>query len=192
MKQFWAILLSAVLLVSLIPCAGAEDSQDFTIDEQMVFSDMSRSYLQGYQPSTSYNRLNLVIPIRSEHAVGSINAELIPAQESIAPFKLQNMGVRAQSVEDGLWAVRFSLELFSDRRNGDYPCTVRVSGADSSSRELSTDFEMSSISGTAGPAHSFPSSRSRTAAPGSLPAATGPCPCSSPTPVPAWAFRTCL
>ena len=142
MKQFWAILLSAVLLVSLIPCAGAEDSQDFTIDEQMVFSDMSRSYLQGYQPSTSYNRLNLVIPIRSEHAVGSINAELIPAQESIAPFKLQNMGVRAQSVEDGLWAVRFSLELFSDRRNGDYPCTVRVSGADSSSRELSTDFEM--------------------------------------------------
>ena len=97
MKQFWAILLSAVLLVSLIPCAGAEDSQDFTIDEQMVFSDMSRSYLQGYQPSTSYNRLNLVIPIRSEHAVGSINAELIPAQESIAPFKLQNMGVALQS-----------------------------------------------------------------------------------------------
>ena len=49
------------------------------------------------------------------------------------------MSARTQRVEDGLWAVRFNLNLFSDRMNGDYPCTVRISGADADGRELTTD-----------------------------------------------------
>ena len=43
---------------------------------------------------------------------------------------------------DGLWAVRFNLNLFSDRTNGDYPCTVRISGADADGKELTTDHPM--------------------------------------------------
>ena len=139
MKKMLSILLLAVLIAAMIPCAYADNTDAFTIDERAVFNDMSRSYLQGYEPVISWDRLTLVIPIRSEKAVGNIQAELIVANEDISPFKPQSMSARTQRVEDGLWAVRFNLNLFSDRMNGDYPCTVRISGADADGRELTTD-----------------------------------------------------
>ena len=139
MKKILSILLLAVLIAAMIPSALAENTDAFIIDERAVFNDMSRSYLQGYEPVISWDRLTMVIPIRSEKAVGSIQAELIVANEDISPFKPQSMSARTQRVEDGLWAARFNLNLFSDRTNGDYPCTVRISGADADGRELTTD-----------------------------------------------------
>ena len=103
---------------------------------------MSRSYLQGYEPVVSWDRLTMVIPIRSEKAVGNIEAEMIAGNEEVSPFKPQSMSARTQRLEDGLWAVRFNLSLFSDRTNGDYPCIVRISGSDADSKELMTDLPM--------------------------------------------------
>lgn len=142
MKKVFSILLMAVLIAAMIPCARAEGTDDFTIDERAVFYDMSRSYLQGYEPIVSWDWLTLVIPIHSEKAVGNIQAELIAQNEEVSPFMTQNMSARTQRVEDGLWAVRFNLSLFSDRINGDYPCTVRISGTDADGRELTTDLPM--------------------------------------------------
>ena len=137
-----SVLLLAVFFAAMSPGVFAEGTDDFTIDERAVFNDMSRSYLQGYEPVISWDRLTLVIPIRSEKAVGNIQAELIVAKEDISPFKPQSMSARTQRVEDGLWAVRFNLSLFSDRVNGDYPCTVRVTGADADGKELTTELPM--------------------------------------------------
>ena len=139
MKKILSILLLAVLIAAMIPCAWADSTDAFTIDERAVFNDMSRSYLQGYEPVISWDRLTLVIPIRSEKAVGNIEAELIAGNEEVSPFKPQSMSARTQRVEDGLWAVRFNLSLFSDRVNGDYPCTVRVTGSDADGKELTTE-----------------------------------------------------
>ena len=104
--------------------------------------DADYSYLQGYEPVISWDRLTMVIPIRSEKAVGNIEAELIAGNEEVSPFKPQSMSARTQRLEDGLWAVRFNLSLFSDRTNGDYPCIVRISGSDADSKELMTDLPM--------------------------------------------------
>ena len=142
MKKILSILLLAVLIAAMIPSAWADNTDAFIIDERAVFHDMSRSYLQGYEPVVSWDRLTMVIPIRSEKAVGSIQAELIVANEDISPFKPQSMSARTQRVEDGLWAVRFNLSLFSDRVNGDYSCTVRVTGADADGKELMTELPM--------------------------------------------------
>lgn len=142
MKKILSILLLVVLIAAMIPSAWADNTDAFTIDERTVFNDMSRSYLQGYEPVISWDRLTMVIPIRSEKAVGSIQAELIVANEDISPFKPQSMSARTQRVENGLWAVRFNLSLFSDRTNGDYPISVRISGADADGKELTTDLPM--------------------------------------------------
>ena len=142
MKKILSILLLALFVTAMIPCAWADSTDAFTIDERAVFNDMSRSYLQGYEPVISWDRLTMVIPIRSEKAVGSIQAELIVTNEDISPFKPQSMSARTQRVEDGLWAARFNLNLFSDRTNGDYPCTVRISGADADGKELTADLPM--------------------------------------------------
>lgn len=142
MKKILSILLLAVLIAAMIPRAYADSTDAFVIDERKVFNDMSRSYLQGYEPVVSWDRLTLVIPIRSEKALGNIGAELIVENEANSPFKPQSMSARTQRVEDGLWAVRFNLSLFSDRVNGDYPCAVRVTGADADGKELTTDLPM--------------------------------------------------
>lgn len=142
MKKILSILSLAVLIAAMIPSAYADNTDAFTIDERTVFNDMSRSYLQGYEPVVSWDRLTMVIPIRSEKAVGNIQAELIVANEDISPFKPQSMSARTQRVENGLWAVRFNLGLFSDRTNGDYPISVRISGADADGKELTTDLPM--------------------------------------------------
>ena len=71
MKKILIVLLAAVFLTALIPGAWADNTDAFTIDERAVLGDMSRSYLQGYEPVVSWDRLTMVIPIRSEKAVGS-------------------------------------------------------------------------------------------------------------------------
>ena len=139
MKKILSILLSAVFVAAMIPCALAEGTDAFTIDERAVFYDMSRSYLQGYEPSISWDFLSLVLPIRSEKGADNISAELIVDNEALSPFNPQSMKAKTQRMEDGLWAVRFGLSLFSDRVNGDYSCVVRITGADADDKALSTD-----------------------------------------------------
>ena len=68
MKKILSIFLLAVLIAAMIPSAWADNTDTFTIDERTVFNDMSRSYLQGYEPVISWDRLTMVIPIRAaEH-----------------------------------------------------------------------------------------------------------------------------
>ena len=133
-----AVLLTVLLLIP-ISAAWAEESPAFSIDQRQVLYGMNRSWLQGYEPTVAENYLSLIVPIASDRAQGQIQAELIPADESLSPFKAQTMSVRVQQGENGLWAVRMSLELYADRRNGDYPCYLRVTGTDRQGSALRTD-----------------------------------------------------
>ena len=123
-----AVLLAAVFLVLILTPAQAEEA--FTIDERRVLQGMKRSWLQGYEPTINQNTMTFVLPILSGSASGSIDAEIILADESISPFKLQTMKVKAQPSESGVWGVRFTLNLHEDRRNGDYAATIRITGKD--------------------------------------------------------------
>ena len=139
MKKRFLILPLLFLMLAAPMRAWAADSEDFAIAEQTVFYDMSRSWLQGYTPSTDWDTLTLVVPVQSQTAVGKIQGELIMADEATSPLKPQKMTARTQSMGDGLWAVRFSLILHSDRQNGDYPCVIRVTGSDGEGNPLTTD-----------------------------------------------------
>ena len=76
------VVLLAVLLASMIPGVFAEGTDSFTIDEHAVFNDMSRSWLQGYEPSVSWDRMNLVLPIRADKAVSELSAQLLVQDET--------------------------------------------------------------------------------------------------------------
>ena len=135
----WATVLIAVLLLMPISAVRAEERPAFSIDRRQVLYGMNRSWLQGYEPTVTNHFLSLVLPIQSDQAQGPITAELIMPDESVSPFKPQTMSVYAQQSENGLWAVRFSLEMYADRRNGDYPCVIRVTGQSRSGQFLSAD-----------------------------------------------------
>lgn len=134
-----AVLLTALLLIPVF-AIRAEESPAFTIDQRKVLQGMNRSWLQGYAPTISSNVLNLVIPILSDQADGQIQTELIFPDEAIAPFKPQPMSVKTQRAESGLYPVRLSLNLYPDRRNGDYACIIRVTGKTKKGAALQTDF----------------------------------------------------
>lgn len=126
------LVLFALLVFAL---AGAEEQEAFSIDEKCVLQGMKRSYFQGYEPAVNQNVMSFILPIQSESAVGSVEAEIILEDESISPFKLQNMKVKAYAA-GGVWGARFSLSLHEDRRNGDYACVIRITGKDKENRAL--------------------------------------------------------
>lgn len=125
-KYFIAVLLTVLFLVPIFG-AQAEDAP-FTIDQDRILNGMNRSWLQGYEPSIYQNKWTLVLPILSEPAYGYIQTELIMADETLSPFKPQTMSVKTQRSESGIYAVRLPLELYADRNNGDYACTIRITG----------------------------------------------------------------
>ncbi len=100
---------------------------------------MNRSWLQGYEPTVSNNYLSLVLPILSDQADGLIQTELVMPDESISPFKPQTMSVKTQRADSGVYAVRLNLELYPDRKNGDYPCVIRITGYAKSGKLLKTE-----------------------------------------------------
>lgn len=132
-----AVLLAAVFLALI--CIPAQAEEAFTIDERQILQGMKRSWLQGYEPAVSQNTMTYVLPILSDSASGSIDAEIIMADESISPFKLQSMKAKAHPSGSGVWGVRFTLNLHEDRRNGDYAATIRITGKDRQGSPLQTE-----------------------------------------------------
>lgn len=141
-KYIIAVMLAALLLIPVLT-ASADTSTDgqpaFRIDERAVLQGMKQSWQQGYEPSVSNNMLSFILPIRSERAEGAIQTELILADEEASPFKQQTMTARTWRSESGVWEVTMTLRLMQGRRNGDYPCTIRITGTDSSGSSLRTD-----------------------------------------------------
>ncbi|MBR0217664.1 MAG: hypothetical protein IJQ33_00465, partial [Clostridia bacterium] len=119
--------------------AQSEEKADFEIDRRRVLQGMNRSWLQGYEPTISNNHLSMVIPILSDQAEGSIQTEWIVLNESASPFKPQTMYVKTQRGENGVYAVRLDLKMYTDRRNGDYPCVIRITGKTKAGKALAAE-----------------------------------------------------
>lgn len=135
MNKLLAVLLAALFLTPFFT-ANAEPAEALTVDETVVLKGMDRSWRQGYTPSVIKNHWNLILPIRSERAAGTLKAELTVNNEQVTPFKVQDMTVEAREEDKGLWVARFSLAMFPNLKNADYPCTIRVTGADKDGKEL--------------------------------------------------------
>lgn len=134
----FAVLLAALLLIPFF-AAQSEEKADFEIDQRRVLQGMNRSWLQGYEPTISNNYLSMVLPILSDQAEGSIQTEWIVLHESESPFKPQTMYVKTQRAESGVYAVRLNLAMYADRRNGDYPCVIRITGQSKSGKLLTAE-----------------------------------------------------
>ena len=140
MKRIVAIaaLLTALLLAPIFSGLAGE-AAPFILDEGRVLPGMSRSWRQGYEPTVARNQWTLLLPLLSTQASGPIRTELIPADEAFSPFRPQTMAVETPPSEEGVYAVRLTLALHADRRNGDYPCTLRITGETAAGTALRLD-----------------------------------------------------
>ncbi len=137
-KRLFAVVLTALFLAPFFP-ARAETAPAFEIDVNTVLRGMDRSWLQGYAPTAEGGRWTMILPVRSDAAVGQITAELALPEGRVAPFKDGKRTVSARMEAQGIWGVRFALELLSDPKNADYPCVIRLSGKDRDGKALSAE-----------------------------------------------------
>lgn len=135
----FAALLAVLFLVPIFSAGATKEAAAFAIDQRAVLTGMGRSWLQGYAPEITRNLLSLVLPIVSPVAQGAIQGEVLLQDETLSPFPLQAMTATAQQTREGLWALRFSLNLHKDRQNGDYPALLRITGTDAQGNPLQTD-----------------------------------------------------
>ncbi|NLO85962.1 MAG: hypothetical protein GX096_11140 [Clostridiales bacterium] len=148
MKKRWIILL----LLLVLPVFAAAEELPFQIDEMHLYRGMSRSYSQGYVPTVSNGRLNIVLPILSEVIEGDLTAVITPHDLAVAPVKLQDFD-RVISRKDytfgdeeiSAYLVSLALSMHQELMIGEYPFTITVSGVDAQGNQISQDFAMEAM-----------------------------------------------
>lgn len=132
MKRLISILLTMVLVLSVTMTTFAAA---FEIDPYAATDGMSQSWYQGYEPSISYNTMTICLPIRSEANTGDITVSLALDDPNVFLFASEPKAVTV-SMKDGIYPVKLSLALERNRRNGDYPATITIKGADEAGKEV--------------------------------------------------------
>ena len=132
MKRLISILLTMLLVLSMGVTAFAAE---FDIDQHSTMDGMSRSWYQGYEPSISYNKMTICLPIRAESCVGDITVSLNLDDPNLFVLSDQPKEVTV-SPKDGIYPVKLVLPLEQYRRNGDYPATITIKGNDGNGKEI--------------------------------------------------------
>ena len=126
------ILLAVLLVLSLRVTAFAAE---FEIDQYATIDSMSRSWYQGYEPTTSYHTMTLCLPIRTESCVGDITVSIALDDPNVFLLTSEPRTVTV-SPKDGIYPVELSLALERYRRNGDFPVTITIKGTGEADREI--------------------------------------------------------
>ncbi len=143
-KILLAVLLTALFLAPFSafaadPAAAEETNAAFTVDETKALQGMGRSLLQGYAESLRGERWNLILPVRSDTAVGQVTAELLTPDATNSFFRTREIVTYAREEEKGVWGIRFSVPVFPELKNADYACVIRVTGKNAEGNDLAAE-----------------------------------------------------
>ena len=132
MKKFFFHVFSLLMILSL---TGTALAAEFTIDEYAETNGMSRSWYQGYSPSIKSHTMTLCLPIRGATCVGNITVSIELDDPHVFLLTAQPQAVTV-SASGGIYPARLYLSLERYRRNGDFPATITIKGADETGKEI--------------------------------------------------------
>ena len=132
MRKAICIFLTMLLVLSMSVTALAAE---FEIDQHTEIDGMSKSWYQGYEPSISYHKMTICLPIRAESCVGDITVSLALDDPNVFVLSAEPKEVIV-SPKDGIYPVKLVLPLEQYRRNGDYPATITLKGTDEAGKEI--------------------------------------------------------
>lgn len=137
MKKIVLFLLVTALMLAL-SCQGA--AANFELDDKAVTYAMDgRSWYQGYTPKVQYGSFSICLPLRSERAVGNIQASIALDDPDLLLFRSHPRAITC-SLQNGLYPVVMNVPLSPNRRNGDYAAKITVSGQDSGGEPVTEVF----------------------------------------------------
>ncbi len=133
-----ASFLTVTALMLMLCCQA--DAASFELDDKAVVYAMDgRSWYQGYTPKVQYGSFSICLPLRSERAVGNIQASIALDDPNLLLFRSQP-GAITCSLQNGLYPVVMNVPLSPNRRNGDYAAKITVSGQDGSGEPVTGVF----------------------------------------------------
>lgn len=132
MKKLTCFLLSMLLVIAMALPAFAAECE---IDQHYTMDGMSRSWYQGYEATIKNHTMTLCMPLRAEKCVGEIKVSIALDDPNVFLLTSQPKEV-AVSAKDDVYPVKLTLSLERYRRNGDFPATITVKGADSAGKEI--------------------------------------------------------
>lgn len=116
MRKLICILLAVLILTA--PVLAAQ------IDPYAAVSGMGKSWYQGYEPAVRNNTMTIHLPVRTD-LEGPIDASIALTDPNVYLLASQPKAVTVRET-DGIYAVKLTLSLQKDRRNGDYPAVVTL------------------------------------------------------------------
>lgn len=118
----------------------------FILDNVNIYDEMNESYAAGYMPKVTNNTAIIVLPLLSGGEIKDniVNASVSLGDVNESPFVWKNYNKSVSLTENivngggkiNAYAVRFDLELKSDRYNGIYPVSITIKGKDSQGTEI--------------------------------------------------------
>lgn len=132
MRKTICLFLTMLLVLSMSVTAFAAE---FEIDQHSTIDGMSRSWYQGYGPTIKNHTMTLCLPIQAESCVGDITVSIALDDPNVYLLTADPKEVTV-SPRDGIYPVKFTLALERYRRNGDFPATITIKGADEAGKEI--------------------------------------------------------
>lgn len=132
MKKLTCFLLSMLLVIAMaIPAFAAECE----IDQHYTMDGMGCSWYQGYEATIKNHTMTLCVPLRAEKCAGEIKVSIALDDPNVFLLTSKPKEVTVSAKGD-IYPVKLTLPLERYRRNGDFPATITVKGADEAGKEI--------------------------------------------------------
>jgi hypothetical protein len=147
MKRIVCIFMTVLLFCTATATLVFATGPALSIDSRHVYEGMEKSYAQGYLPTVSDGKATVVLPLLSDAVTGPLTVTVNLGDPASSPFVYKNyekqFDKKSYTVENeavACYLIRFSFALSTNRVNGSYPITLRVSGKTDDGEALSQEF----------------------------------------------------
>lgn len=136
----WMLLFAALLFIPLFALAGPSAAPSVALDETAVVADMPCSWAQGYEAQIQGNTLVLLVPVTANDDVTKVTVQLVMDDPALSPFKTQVGSATAYHYDKEEYYAKLKETLVKGRINGDYPCTLRITGMMENENTVSAEY----------------------------------------------------
>lgn len=140
-KKILEIIIMVCFTVLWFPTTSLAESA-VSIENTTAYKGMKQSFSKGYEPEINKNQMKLVVPFIANEAMEQnkivVSVEFDQTKES--PFYFKNYQKEIKRSKGNIYLYNCSLQLKQNRKNGQYPLYLRVTGKTKNNQELSEIF----------------------------------------------------
>ncbi len=136
-----SIVVAVILILSSVGLTALAEGGLLKIESTGKYSDMTKSYQDGYAPVQSGDSVKVVLPLAPTTAdtPANITAALDLGDASAAPFVFNNYN-KTVAYANGVYLIEFTLALKADRFSGSYPIVFNTSYTNAASETVEQPF----------------------------------------------------